>query len=84
MKNRVRIRYQCHCMPILVLVACQGLPENLSPHRGNHRWKLSTTATMERNQLDRGWTPYLHPVCASHLPNIVGLDLEPCEEEHQV
>ena len=36
---------------------------------------------MERNQLGRGWKPYLHPVYASHPPNAVGLDLEPREEE---
>ena len=83
-KKRVGIHYQCHRMLIRVVVACQDLPENLSPHRGNHRWQLSVVTTMERNQLDTGWTPYLHPVCASHLPNIVGPDLEPYEEELQL
>ena len=71
-------------MPILVVGACMGLPENISLHRGNHQWKLSVVATMERNQLDRGWIPYLHPVCAFHLPNIIGPDIEPHEEEHQL
>ena len=84
LKRGFGIRYQCHRMLLLVVGACRDLPGNLSPHRGNHRWQLSVIATMERNQLDRGWTPYLHLVCASHLPNVVGLDLEPCEEERQL
>ena len=84
LKKRVGIHYQCHHMPILEVVACRGLPENLSPHRGNHRLQLSFITTMELNQLDRGWTPYLHQVCASHLPNVIGLDLEPHEEERQL
>ena len=82
--KRVGIRYQCHRMLTLVVEAYQDLPENLSLHRGNHWWKLSATATMERSQLDRGWTPYLHPICASHLPNIIGPDLKPREEERQL
>ena len=71
-------------MPILVVAACPGLPENLSPHKGNHQWQLSVIATTERNQLDRDWTTYLHTVCALHPPNAVGLDLEPHVEEHQL
>ena len=81
---RVGIHYQCHRMQILVVEACRDLLANLSLHRGNHRWKLSAIATMERNRQGRGWTPYLVPVCASHLPNVIGIDLEPCEEERQL
>ena len=57
--KRVGIRYQCHHMLLLAVGACRDLPKNLSPHRGNHRCQLSAAATMERNQLGRGWTPYL-------------------------
>ena len=70
----------CH-MPILVVAACLGPPGNLSLHRVSHQWQLSVIATTERTQLDRGWKPYLPPVCASHLPNVVGPNLEPREEE---
>ena len=80
-KERVEIHYLCHHMPILVVAACPGLSRNLSPHRGSHWWKLSVVTTMEINQLDRGWPPYLPPVYALHLPNAVGPDLEPREEE---
>ena len=79
---RVEIRYLYHHMLILVVAACSGPPENQSPHRGSHRWQLYVIATMKRTQLDRGWTPYLPPVCTSHLPNAIGPDLEPREEEH--
>ena len=68
-------------MPILVVAASPGPPKNLSPHRVSHRWKLSIVATMERTQLDKGWPPYHPLVCALHLPNAIGPDLEPCEEE---
>ena len=71
-------------MPILVVAACLGLPKNLSSHRGSHQWQLYVVTATKRNQLDRGWTPYLHPVCASHLPNAVGPDLEPRVEERQL
>ena len=81
---RVEIHYLYHHMPILVAMACLGPPRNLSLHRGSHRWKLSVITTMERNQVDRGWTPYLHPVCASHLPNDIGMDLKPRVVERQL
>ena len=68
-------------MPILVVVAYPGPLENLSLHRGSHQWKLSVVATMERNQLDRGWTPYLHPIYASQPLNAVGPDIETYGEE---
>ena len=84
LKKRVGICYQCHRMLILVVEACWDLPENISPHRGNHRWQLYATTTKERNQLDRGWKPYLHPFCASHIPNVIGPDLKPHEEERQL
>ena len=64
LKKRFGIRYQCHRMLIPVVEACRDLPKNLSPHRGNHRWQLSTATTMEINQLGRGWIPYLRPVYA--------------------
>ena len=65
----------------MVVAACPGPHENLSLHRGSHRWQLSIIGTMERSQLDRGWPPYHPPVCASHIPNTVGPDLELEEEE---
>ena len=57
------IHYLCHHMPLLVVEACPGLPRNLFPHRDNHRWQLSATATMEISQLGKAYTPYLLPVC---------------------
>ena len=85
-KNLKRVRVEicylyCH-MPILVVMACLGPLGNLSLHRGSHQWKQSIIATMERSQLDMGWPPYHPPVYASHLPNAVGLYLEPRGEEH--
>ena len=81
---RVKIWYLSLHMLILGPMACPDPPENLSLHRGSHLWQQSVVATMERNQLDKGWTPYLHLVYASLLPNVIGPDLESCEEEHQL
>ena len=79
---RVEIRYLSLHMPILVTMACPDPPGNLSLHRGSHLWQQSVIATMEKSQLDKGWPPYHPPVCASRLPNVVGMDLEPRGEEH--
>ena len=59
----VEIRYLYRHMPIVVVATCPGPPENLSPHRGSHQWKLSIIATMERSQLNMGWPPYHPPFC---------------------
>ena len=79
---RVEIHYLCLHMLILVVMACLGLPENLSLHKGSPLWQQSVVATMEKSLLDKGWPPYHPPVCASRLPNVVGLDLKPRGEEH--
>ena len=81
---RVEIRYLCLHMLIPVAMACSDPPKNLSLHRGSHLWQQSVVAKMEKILLDKGWTRYLHPVYASHLPNVIGLDLKPHEEERQL
>ena len=79
---RVEIRYLCLHMLILVVMACPGLPGNLSLHKGSPLWQQSVIATMEKSLLDKGWPPYRPPVCALRLPKVIGPDLEPCGEEH--
>ena len=79
---RVEIRYLCLHMLILVVMACPGLPGSLSLHKGSPLWQQSVVATMEKGLLDKGWPPYCPPLCASRLPNVVGMDLEPHGEEH--
>ena len=81
---RVEIRYLCLHMLILVVMACPDLPRNLSLHKGSPLWKQSVVATMEKSLLDKGWPPYHPPVYASHLPNVIGSDLEPHVEERQL
>ena len=79
---RVEIRYLYLRMLSLVAMACLDPPENLSLHKGSHLWQQSVITTMEKSLLDKGWPPYHPPVCASHLPNVIGPDLEPRGEEH--
>ena len=57
---RVEIRYLCLHMLTLVVMACPGLPESLSLHKGSPLWQQSVIATMEKSLLDKGWPPY-HP-----------------------
>ena len=60
---RVKIRYLCLHMLILVVMACPDLPGNLSLHKGSPLWQQSVIATMEIIQLDMGWPPYHPSVC---------------------
>ena len=76
---RVEIRYLCLHMPILVVMACPGLPGSLSLHKGSPLWQQSVVTTMEKILLDKGWPPYRPLVCASRLPNVVGPDPNPVE-----
>ena len=39
LKRGFGTHYQCHCMLLLVVGACQDLPENIFSYRDNHRWK---------------------------------------------
>ena len=60
-------------MLILVVMACLGLPESLSLHKGSPLWQQSVIATMEKSLLDKGWPPYRPPVCRTSLGQISNL-----------
>ena len=54
LKTGYGIRYICHNMSLLVVVAYPDLCGSLSLHRGSRLWWWSVSTTMERSLLGRG------------------------------